>query len=394
MEDELSWLDSRRASGTSWQPQASPAWAWHFMSRKRMTVLQGLGFLDYVYAGGPRGGDDFGASGWVMVTQRWSLPSGRIGWRGMFTPEAAAWGDEGYPELFQVGEMLDGMPITDRQHPHDAFMELAFNYEGRLGHDWAWHAYVAPAGEPALGPTGFPHRISAAENPQAPLGHHQEDSTHISFGVVTLGASSRHVRLEASLFNGREPDQERWDFDFGPLDSYSARVSVNMTPSWSLQASTGHLEEPDEMMPGMDAKRTTFSVHHARSWKDAWVATSLIWGRNQHDGEKAQQAVTIETTLSRGKNSGYLRAEWIDRADLPGLMMGEKVKVGAFTLGYVRDLLVNRTGRWGLGGHVTWHDVPDELEMDYGSSPVSYHVFGRWRPPRVLPGGASAHERM
>ena len=26
------------------------------------------------------------------------------------------------------------------------------------------------------------------------------------------------------MFNGREPDEDRWDFDFGPLDSVSARL--------------------------------------------------------------------------------------------------------------------------------------------------------------------------
>src|SRR2546425_6808417 len=44
--------------------------------------------------------------------------------------------------------------------------------------------------------------------------------------------------LEASWFNGREPDENRTNFDYAGrrLDSYSGRLTVNPGPRWSLSA--------------------------------------------------------------------------------------------------------------------------------------------------------------
>src|SRR5919201_861363 len=132
-----------------------------------------------------------------------------------------------YPELFQEGETAFGRPIIDGQHPHDLVMELAAIYDYRLGEKTALSFYAAPVGDPALGPVAYPHRMSAAENPIAPLGHHLEDSTHIVSDVVTLGVTHKNLRLEASGFHGREPDEYRWNIDTGKIDSWSTRLSFN-----------------------------------------------------------------------------------------------------------------------------------------------------------------------
>ena len=73
---------------------------------------------------------------------------------------------------------------------------------------------AARSGEPALGPVAFPHRVSAMPNPLAPITHHWFDATHIAYGVVTGGVYGNRWKAEASLFNGREPDENRTDFDF------------------------------------------------------------------------------------------------------------------------------------------------------------------------------------
>lgn len=39
----------------------------------------------------------------------------------------------------------------------------------------------------ALGPVAFMHCPSTIINPDATLGHHRQDTTHITFGVATAG---------------------------------------------------------------------------------------------------------------------------------------------------------------------------------------------------------------
>jgi hypothetical protein len=88
----------------------------------------------------------------------------------------------------------------------------------------------------------FPHRVSALANPIAPITHHWLDATHITFGVITSGVRSARWNAEASIFNGREPDENRTDVDFGALDSYSARFTVAPTANDGLSGVGGEVE--------------------------------------------------------------------------------------------------------------------------------------------------------
>jgi hypothetical protein len=115
-------------------------------------------------------------------------------------------------------------------------------------------------GDPAMAPAAYPHRASAAENPMAPLGHHLEDSTHIADDVITAGVTYRGVRLEASGFHGREPDEDRWDMDAGKIDSWSTRLTVSPAQNWSVQYSIAHLTSPEANHPEEDVRRMTASI--------------------------------------------------------------------------------------------------------------------------------------
>src|SRR6185503_12742072 len=142
--------------------------------------------------------------------------------------------------------------------------ELGALFERALTSRVAMLLYVAPAGEPALGPVAFMHRPSAMDNPFAPLGHHWQDATHIAFGVVTAGLFGRSWKLEGSAFNGREPNDERWDFDQIKLDSYSGRLTVNPGPAWSLSAGYGYLASPESLNPDESIHRFTASALHGK----------------------------------------------------------------------------------------------------------------------------------
>ena len=170
--------------------------------------LMAQGFVNAIYdrQTGPRGDEKVFTESMAMLMANRPLGPGTIGLRGMVSLDPTM-GKSGYPLLVQTGETADGTtPLVDRQHPHDFFMELATSYSVQLGESSAAFAYVGLPGEPALGPSAFMHRFSAMRNPEAPLTHHWLDSTHITFGVATLGVSRGPLQLEGSWFNGREPD--------------------------------------------------------------------------------------------------------------------------------------------------------------------------------------------
>src|SRR5947207_542477 len=211
------------------------------------------------HQGGPRGGDEFKVPNWWMGMWSRAAGSSQLTLTTMLSLDPATVGEHGYRELFQVGEAVDGRPVVDRQHPHDLFMQLAAVWRMRLNERTGFTIAGAPVGEPALGPVAFMHRPSAADVPSAPLGHHTFDSTHVAFGVVTAAINRGRWTVEGSVFNGREPDQDRWDFDFGRMDSVSGRLWFTPRANWDLQVSTGHLKDPEALEPG-NIQRTTASA--------------------------------------------------------------------------------------------------------------------------------------
>ena len=122
-------------------------------------------------------------------------------------------GGKGYPLLFQTGETYKGEPLIDRQHPHDLFSELSLSYSHAFTKNVDAFVYVGYPGEPALGPVTFMHRPSALDNPNSPISHHWVDATHITFGVATIGIRVGKFKIEGSSFTGREPDEDRYNFD-------------------------------------------------------------------------------------------------------------------------------------------------------------------------------------
>jgi hypothetical protein len=274
-------------------------------------------------------------------------------------------------------------------------MELSSTYTLALGDKARWFAYFGYPGEPALGPPAFMHRASASENPAAPLSHHLQDSSHISFGVFTSGVTYRRFKLEASVFNGREPDENRYDFEAHPWNSRSARLSFAPGKNWSLQISHGLLRNPEALEPG-DVRRTTASISYNKPFaRGNWVS-SLIWGRNHenHDGDVFNlNGYVAESTVNFfSKNYFYTRLELVDKNQLlrpaDRLQLGTAdphpvFRIGAYTFGGARDLWTSEKITAALGGDVTFYSMPDTLNPIYGNHPTSFRVFVRLRPGRM-----------
>ena len=354
---------------------------WQFMH-------DGIVFANFNHQGGPRGGNEFVVPNWWMGMVSRDASRGRLTFTAMLSLDPATVGKRGYREIFQAGEAVDGRPLIDRQHPHDLFMQLAAVWRVPVNDSTGFTVAGGPVGEPALGPVAFMHRASAADNPTAPLGHHTFDSTHIAFGVVTAAVDHGPLVLEGSVFNGREPDENRWDFDFARLDSFSGRVWYRPNEEWEFQASTGRLKSPEELEPGNDIVRSTVSASWTQQNDTAISSVTAAFGRNDTD-HGARNAFFLEGARHLDMNTLYGRFEalQVETALLQSGLVIEgpaadvKDTVLAFTIGGVRDVLAWRGFEGGVGADVSFYGVPDALQPIYSAHPISFHVFFRLRPP-------------
>ena len=368
---------SREASGTAWQPDATPHGGVERMAGDWM--LMGHALLNGVYdwQARPRGGDQAFVSGMVMGMARRDLGRGTLQLRAMLSPDPLM-GARGYPLLLASGETADGVtPLVDRQHPHDFFMEMSASYSMRLSDRASLFLYAGLPGEPAFGPPAFMHRLSIMDSPEAPISHHWLDSTHISFGVVTSGLVLGRVKLEASRFNGREPDQHRWNIETGPLDSTALRLSWNPTPNLALQASWSHLVSPEQLEPGVNSSRWSASAIYTRPLGRAgWWSTTFAWGRRSREG-RWFDAGAFESAAGLGLWTLFGRAEFTENDELVGGGHGPGYTVGKLSLGAIRDFGIAPHIRFGLGGLYAFDFVPEALRAAYGGNPRGAMAFIR-----------------
>ncbi len=412
MADPIGVPMTRTGSGTTWLPDRSPMHAKHLMAGGWELMLHGLAFVQYDKQYSDRGDTQFGAPNWGMLMATRPLGTGRLQLRAMMSLDPFTLTSRGYPLLLQSGEAFQGQPLHDRQHPHDLFMEMAAIYEHPLANNLGLQLYLAPVGEPATGPVAFPHRPSASSDPLAPLGHHWQDATHISFGVATAALYTRSLKLEGSIFNGREPDEIRTNFDYKgrSLDSYAGRLTVNPTADVSISGSYAYLNSPEALHPEISQHRITASALYGRTFgeKGEW-SSALIYGANQERGGNAggssalSNSVLAETNVDLdGTNTVFGRAEFVqksaadlavDAAEQPGIAAfasttpDTRFNVGSLVLGYVREIGRFTGGSIGLGVRGSVNVIPSTLEPAYGTrTPAGFSIFVRFRPNRMAMG--------
>ena len=379
------------SSGTSMNPGGwpMPMIMTHFGSWN--TMFMGEAFMVDTQQSGPRGGDQLYSTNWFMGSAEH-----RVGEKGAFqfvlmlSLEPATITDRRYPLLFQTGETAFGKPIVDGQHPHNLIMGLGFHYVRELGGSTKLEVYAAPVGDPALGPVAYPHRASAEELPEAPLSHHWQDSTHISDDVVTLGLAYKKMKLEASGFHGAEPGENRWIIQQGAIDSWASRLWFFPAKNWAAQVSVGRLTHPEALEPG-DQVRSTASLEYTKPMPGGSWASSLIWGRNHEiaTGRNVNSYLAESVLPIHRRNFVTGRFELVDKdelfADQPELqqnldvLYGSTFRIGAYTIGYTRDIDLFAHIETGIGANFTAYTLPDVIKPYYGDRPVGGNVFIRFR---------------
>ena len=388
---------ARETSGTGWVPDVTPMYGIHQPSGAWDLRLSGAAFVQALYEPGDRhrtggpGTRQAGSVNWIMVAVRRTISGGRFGLRTMLSAEPWTVPGCGSLSFLATGEVCNGDTVHDRQQPHDLFMELAVDYDRPLRGDWRWQIYAGVAGEPALGPSGYAHRASAWPNPIGPITHHWLDSTHVTFGVVTLGVHEQRWKFEASAFNGREPDERRTDLDLGAFDSVSGRVSFVATERLALQVSGGRMREARTDFPfqGQDpvTRMTASAMYHVPLGSDGIWATTIAYGSNHArelvagtsaDNTSAGALLESSVTVS-GRHSVFGRGE-IGRMPGHHLHAHEYSEtmftMGKVQLGYVRHLRSTRGVLPGVGATASVSLLPLELAPRYsGRSAISLGVF-------------------
>ena len=368
-----------QASGTSMAPAAWPmpmlmknAGSWRFM-------FMATAFLVDTQQAGPRGHDKLYSTNWAMMNAVHKAGRGALSFQLMTSLEPLTITKRRYPEPFQTGETAYGKPLVDAQHPHDFIMALAMQYAVPLSETTLFQAYIAPVGDPALGPVAFPHRASASELPQAPLGHHWQDSSHIANEVVTVGVKHNWLRLEASGFHGAEPDESRWNIDYGAIDSWSARVSIFPAKNWAGQVSAGRLTHPESQENG-DVVRATASLSYSRPMPGGSWSSSFIWGRNHKTASRSDSNSYLAESELPVTRRNFLtgRVELIDKDELfPGSAVS--YRIAAATAGYTHDVDLFPHLESGIGFNVTAYHLPAALHSTYGDRPLALSVYLRLR---------------
>lgn len=388
---------TRESSGTSWVPDATPMLGFHQRMRGWDVMVHGNAFGQFLLESGEdhHRGVQAGSINWVMGTASRSARGGRLSLRSMLSLEPWTIRGCGYPHLLATGEVCDGDTIHDRQHPHDVFMEMAAIYDRPLRGTLRWQVYGGPAGEPALGPPAFPHRLSSLPNPLSPITHHSLDASHISFGVVTSGVYNARWKVEGSLFNGREPDDRRADFDLGPLDSFSGRVSFAPTRALVLQVSAGHLEEGEAgvgRQPRTDVDRLTASAVYQHIQEGRVSTTTVAYGMNSKRAiipgdllDERTHAALLETgILVRDTHAVFGRVEIAGKPahDLHAHEFATEVfVVGKIVGGYTRHFRPWKGLLPGIGAAGMLSVVPSPLAPRYrGRIAPGFGVFATVRP--------------
>lgn len=370
---------SAEGSGTARLPgKEGPMRGLHYMAGEWMLMAHGQAQFNYTDHDGPRGSDLPYVTSMAMLDASKDLGGARLQLKSMLSLEPAM-PARGYPNLLATGETTDGLPLVDRQHPHDLFMELAARIDVDVAPGTSLFLYGGPVGEPALGPSAFLHRGSARYTPEPPITHHWFDSTHITYGVVTAGLSSSKWQLEASAFRGQEPDEDRWDIETPKLDSWSVRASWSPTPNWSTQLSYGFLKQPEATHPGENEYRTTASVHYA----DGKLSAMAAFSNKTHGHGENYSAWIAEANYDLARHhSLFTRYENVKNPELfpdhSHPLHDQAFRVGKLMAGYAWNTpLGNSPLHLSVGGSANAYFTPATLDPYYGRNPLGYTLFTR-----------------
>ena len=391
----LSLPMNRNGSGTAWSPDNNPMYMIMTHTKKGMWMFHGSVFLRYntqqLTDKTSRSDAQFDAPNWFMAMYNRQVgKNGLFNFTGMLSLDPLTVTKRGYPLLFQSGESYKGEPLVDRQHPHDFFTALSVGYTQRLSKKIDVFGYFGYPGEPAISAPTFMHRISAINDPDAPLSHHWQDATHITFGVATLGVRLDKFKLEFSNFTGREPDENRYDFDPMKFDSYAYRLSYNPNKAWALQFSQAYINSPEALHPEENIWRYTASALYASpvTSDGKYFASAVVWGMNDLGKNDREHSVLMEGSQQFPKQALYGRYEFVQKSaeelHLEDGFENKIFNIHKLTLGTNRRLFNTGPIEFLGGVQTSINFPPKSLQSLYGNTPMAGEVYIQVRPKLMM----------
>jgi hypothetical protein len=275
-------------------------------------------------------------------------------------------------------------------------MGLTLSDTVNLGSSNTLKLSFAPRGESTDGPIAYMHRESARDDPDAPLGHHVgQDVGHISSTVLGAQLTLGEVIVEASAFNGDEPQPTKVNLPLGTLNSEALRVTYAFQPDHRVMASVAHVNQQDPTYPGTtSATRLSTSLYDRFSLAGGSLDHSLIVGWiARYPNSTALTSFLDEAVWQRGSSDVWERVEVLQRLAselaIPSAPSAgnadDRRWVSALTLGYTHWTDLNRGLQFGLGTSLTLDVIPSDWATAYGSrTPLTARLIiqlrgsGRW----------------
>jgi hypothetical protein len=353
----------------------------------RMFMLHGNAFAVETTESGPQGRTDYGGPNMVMTDIGTSVGDSQyINLDFMGTLERWTQPYAGYPELLQIGESnSQGVPFLDAQHPHSSpIMGLTLSDTIRFSEESKNNVkiFFAPRGESTDGPVAFMHRPTGMVNPDAPLGHHVgQDVGHISSTVLGASLLLGDTRIEASTFNGTEPQPDSVDLPMGQLNSMAFRIIKDFSPSFTAMISYADARNSEPNIPDVyrysGSIYTTFNVGNEWKFQNAFI----IGSTTNYDFASELTSFCEEYLLRKDKLSFWGRIEVLQRtaAELQiatASSQNDGEWVNALTIGHTRSLIRWSDSEFGIGGSLTLDILPPDFSSAYGgSTPITGRVF-------------------
>jgi hypothetical protein len=211
-----------------------------------------------------------------------------------------------------------------------------------------------------------------------------QDYSHVTFGVITVGYFYKRVKIDTSLFNGREPDEKRYDIDEPRFDSGSIRLSMNPSNNTCLQFSHGYIKEPEVLEPGGEHSpynRISYLELSCFLRQHAFNGAGL---GNEQTGPRQGTKFLAEADYQFGENALFTRMEFIKKSGEELGLEEEKSRdlfsISAFTLGIARTIFSSHNVSISIGALCTVSPVERDLGRIYGGVPFSIEGYLRFSP--------------
>ncbi len=351
-----------------------------------MLMLHGYGFFEGITEEGARGRTDFSGPNMFMSDLGTSLGDTQyLNLDLMLTTDLWLVPKAGTPELLQIGEtQANGQPFIDAQHPHSSpIMGLTLSDTIAIDSDDKSNLklFVAPRGESTDGPIAFMHRITGMVNPDVPLGHHVgQDVGHISSTVIGESLKLGGFHLEASTFNGTEPDPTQVNLPIATPNSYAFRAIQEISPEAMAMASYASVNDPEPGIVHENRYSTSFYTHLPLSGDWTWHNTLVYGGITNMDHAAFLNSTLEEFALMTRKMALFGRVEILQRTPnelaIPGLSNPNTGQwVAALTLGYTHRVAYWDGWELRAGASVTNDQLPSDYQPTYSGNPFTYKVF-------------------